>query len=130
MKNLLIVICLFAVIFSGCATARPMVTHKEAIKNAAAQTSALVERFCVLKNTSGAAEYVSNIQDGINWAMECEQKINSATEEEKQKLLLFKTNTDRWMQEIKADSQDKDRLIRWTADNFQSFLSGVKKPAE
>jgi len=122
MKNLIVPVLLSAVILSGCATTRPIVTHKEAIKTAESQTSALVEKFCVLKNVSGGAEYVKNIQDGIQWAMECEQKINSATEEEKQRLLLFKNTTDEWMREIKADEKDQDRLIRWTAENIMPVL--------
>ena len=125
MKKLLVWAVYSVVILAGCATARPMVTHKEAIKTAENETSALVEKFCVLKDVTGAEQKLGSIQSGIEWAIECEKKINSATEEEKQRLLLFKKTTEDWMKEIKAG--DKDRLIRWTADNIPPILGGGKK---
>lgn len=120
MKKIMLASVITAVFLLGCAAARPKVTHSEAIKTAAAESNALVQKFCVLKDVSGGEEKLKSIQDGLQWAVECEQMIDAATEEEKLKIEQFRQAANDWMKEIKAG--DKDRLIRWTADNIPNIF--------
>lgn len=128
MKLLLPSILLMTVFITGCASAREPVKAKEAIKQARQESMTLVERFCVLKDTGGGEQKVKDLQEGIAWAIECENIVREATEEEKIKLQQFKATTDAWMEKVKEG--DKDRLIKWTWENVSPVVNDGKKDQE